>query len=69
MCPEKAISRNEFEGGYAYVVDAEKCIGCGVCAIACPMDALKLHRTERPGKPFDTDMELFMTLAQDNDRL
>lgn len=37
LCPQNAISRNEFEGGgYEYVVDAEKCIGCGFCAGACP---------------------------------
>ncbi len=37
ICPEAAISRkdngnNEFE----YIVDGEKCIGCGFCAGACP---------------------------------
>lgn len=36
LCPQQAISRDEFEGGYAYVVDSEKCIGCGFCAGACP---------------------------------
>jgi len=51
------------------VVDAEKCIGCGVCAITCPNETLKLHRTERQEKPFDTDMEWYMTVAQDNNRL
>jgi NADPH-dependent glutamate synthase beta subunit-like oxidoreductase/glutamate synthase domain-containing protein 3/NAD-dependent dihydropyrimidine dehydrogenase PreA subunit len=37
MCPESAISRQELEnGGYEYVVDADRCIGCGFCAGACP---------------------------------
>jgi ferredoxin len=51
------------------VVDAEKCIGCGVCTIACATEALKLHRIDRPEKPFDTDVEMYMTLARDNNRL
>jgi NADPH-dependent glutamate synthase beta subunit-like oxidoreductase/NAD-dependent dihydropyrimidine dehydrogenase PreA subunit len=37
MCPESAISRQALEsGGYEYVVDADRCIGCGFCAGACP---------------------------------
>jgi len=36
-CPEKSIDRNELEdGGYEYVSDAERCIGCGICAGICP---------------------------------
>ena len=50
-------------------VDPEKCIGCGVCAIACPTETLKLHRVDRTEKPFDTDVEWYMTVAQDNNRL
>jgi ferredoxin len=51
------------------VVDAEKYIGCGVYAIACTTEALKLHRTDRPEKPFETDMEWYITMAKDNYRL
>ncbi|MGM0682285.1 MAG: FAD-dependent oxidoreductase, partial [Thermodesulfobacteriota bacterium] len=38
ICPRAAISRQETddETGYAYVVDGERCIGCGFCAGACP---------------------------------
>ena len=37
MCPESAISRRALDnGGYEYVVDAHRCIGCGFCAGACP---------------------------------
>lgn len=36
-CYWGAISRIEREGGaYEYVVDADKCIGCGFCAGICP---------------------------------
>ena len=35
-CPENAISRNQTASGFEYVVDAEKCIGCGICAGICP---------------------------------
>lgn len=37
VCPQAAISREDRDGNaYEYVVDAEKCIGCGFCAAACP---------------------------------
>ena len=36
-CPEAAISRKAGEGMvFEYVVDPERCIGCGFCAGACP---------------------------------
>jgi ferredoxin len=36
-CYWGAISRVEYEGGaYEYVVDDDKCIGCGFCAGTCP---------------------------------
>lgn len=37
ICPQKAISRSSLpEGNFEYVVDSERCIGCGFCAGACP---------------------------------
>jgi len=41
ICPQAAIHREDRgkDGGgvnYEYMVDAEKCIGCGFCAGACP---------------------------------
>ena len=53
----------------SYALDTDKCIGCGVCTITCQTDSLKLHRFERPGKPFETMVEFALTVARDNDRL
>jgi ferredoxin len=37
VCPYSAISRMEgADESYEYVVDPERCIGCGFCAGACP---------------------------------
>jgi ferredoxin len=51
------------------VVDPERCVGCGICTITCPTEALKLHRFERPESPFETAVEFAMTVARENDRL
>lgn len=42
-CPEKAIDRNEIPGGYAYVSDPARCIGCGICAGVCPCGIWTMH--------------------------
>ena len=38
VCPQAAIRRQEKDDttGYEYVVDPDRCIGCGFCAGACP---------------------------------
>jgi NADPH-dependent glutamate synthase beta subunit-like oxidoreductase/glutamate synthase domain-containing protein 3/Pyruvate/2-oxoacid:ferredoxin oxidoreductase delta subunit len=47
LCPQNAISRKEGEGGaYEYVVDADRCIGCGFCAGACPCGIWRLTENE-----------------------
>ncbi|MDR2573428.1 MAG: FAD-dependent oxidoreductase [Desulfovibrio sp.] len=36
-CPEQAIERKDLEkGGFEYLSDPERCIGCGICAGVCP---------------------------------
>ena len=47
------------------VVDAEKCMGCGVCTITCDQEALRLKRVERES-PFPTAGKLFKTIAVEN---
>jgi NADPH-dependent glutamate synthase beta subunit-like oxidoreductase/Pyruvate/2-oxoacid:ferredoxin oxidoreductase delta subunit len=47
ICPETAISRQEKENGeYEYVVNGDKCIGCGFCAQACPCGVWNLVENE-----------------------
>jgi NADPH-dependent glutamate synthase beta subunit-like oxidoreductase/glutamate synthase domain-containing protein 3/Pyruvate/2-oxoacid:ferredoxin oxidoreductase delta subunit len=47
LCPQNAISRKEGEGGaYEYVVDADRCIGCGFCAGACPCGIWRLTEND-----------------------
>ena len=37
VCPEAAIERRDLPGsGFEYIVDPDKCIGCGFCKGACP---------------------------------
>ena len=47
------------------VVDPEKCIGCGVCTLACPEEVLKLRRHER-SLPFPTMGKLMKKVAIEN---
>ncbi len=50
MCPETAISRIDKGGAqYEYVVDADRCIGCGFCAGACPCGIWDLVENEPMG--------------------
>jgi Fe-S-cluster-containing hydrogenase component 2 len=33
------------------LLDAHKCIGCGLCVSSCPIEAFSLHRKPGPEKP------------------
>jgi NADPH-dependent glutamate synthase beta subunit-like oxidoreductase/glutamate synthase domain-containing protein 3/NAD-dependent dihydropyrimidine dehydrogenase PreA subunit len=47
ICPRGAISRHSLnDDAYEYVVDAERCIGCGFCAGACPTGVWRLTENE-----------------------
>jgi MinD superfamily P-loop ATPase len=43
-CPVDAI----IEENGVYSVQAERCIGCGVCAVTCPTESITLTRREAP---------------------
>ncbi|UCD85566.1 MAG: 4Fe-4S dicluster domain-containing protein, partial [Deltaproteobacteria bacterium] len=47
------------------VVEAEKCMGCGVCTITCDQEALRLKRVER-SQPFPTPRDLYKKIAIEN---
>jgi NADPH-dependent glutamate synthase beta subunit-like oxidoreductase/glutamate synthase domain-containing protein 3/ferredoxin len=50
LCPQQAISRRALQGNeYEYVVDSERCIGCGFCAGACPCGIWELKENYRIG--------------------
>ena len=43
VCPTGAISRNDDLD--LVLIDGERCIGCAVCAVVCPFDALTFHHS------------------------
>jgi carbon-monoxide dehydrogenase iron sulfur subunit len=45
ICPVQAISRHADTG--AMVVDADLCVGCRLCIVACPFGAISLDRDRR----------------------
>lgn len=47
VCPTGAISRDEDED--LVLVDQTRCIGCAMCAIVCPFDAVTFHPTAASG--------------------
>lgn len=42
-CPVNSISRNKETG--AMIVDAETCVGCKVCSMACPIGGVSIDPT------------------------
>ena len=48
-CPENAITRVALEGGgFEYVADAARCIGCGICAGICPCGIWSMYDNAEP---------------------
>lgn len=44
-CPTGALSRNTDTG--AVVVNEDRCVGCRLCTIACPIGAISIHPEKR----------------------
>jgi ferredoxin len=62
-CFFKAITIDEDLG--RAMVDETKCMGCGVCTLACDQEAIRLKRVERE-KPYPGPRELFKKVAIEN---
>jgi Fe-S-cluster-containing hydrogenase component 2 len=48
-CPADAIHRRSERGSLAIVIDENRCIGCGLCALNCPFGSI--HMLETPDRP------------------
>jgi len=47
LCPQNAISRRALEGEeYEYIVNADRCIGCGFCTKSCPCGIWRLTEND-----------------------
>ena len=62
-CLFAAIALDDDEG--KAIVDAEKCMGCGVCTITCDQETLRLRRVERE-TPLADARELYRRIAIEN---
>lgn len=63
-CFFKAVSLPE--GAEKAQIDEDRCMGCGVCTVTCPTEALRLERLER--EPiFASSRELLSRVAAENE--
>lgn len=55
VCPTKALSWDEKKKSIA--IDNGKCISCGKCETACPIDAIKVAKTESEYKKIKLEID------------
>jgi len=72
-CPAAAIERRDSQGqgrrAYWAVLDAERCLGCGVCVDRCRFEALDLvPREQRPYTP-ETTLDRMIAMAVERGKL
>lgn len=54
-CPENAITRiAQADGGFEYVSDPARCIGCGICAGVCPCGVWTIYDNAEPIQMYKT---------------
>jgi ferredoxin len=58
-CPVDAISVGEYAN-----VDRDICLGCGLCASDCSMEAITMYLRENREEPFERVFEMGMAMLQ-----
>ncbi|UCH20691.1 MAG: 4Fe-4S binding protein, partial [Deltaproteobacteria bacterium] len=46
------------------LVNQDKCLGCGLCASDCPVEAITMHLREDRQEPFDRTFDLGIAILK-----
>ena len=64
-CPMEAIEMQDEKA----IVHLEKCIGCGLCVTACPVEAIALARRAEPPEILPTNQEMGIRVLKEKGKL